>query len=502
MTSTIVVEQELPGDEPIPILAAVPEIPRPENTDPKPASDLALDLVLNEIVLQARLTTNATGAVFALACSGELMCRATTGATASDVAICLRTRSGIAATCFESAAVRRIDDLGLDTNADAVAYRRSGVRSILVVPVQGEKGPLLGVLEIFSPRSNAFCDADVLTLQALARRIATNIELVQQNYGVQGNLPQRRPRVPASLAEQPSNIGLSPKPRRGRSRLRAPRFVIAILAQRARLASVDWISVLAKSAIALVLIAGSILVRSCWQRGGEAGLVQAIRNPTWQTLQVPAQHSVNPVALSAAPFKSIKTTSVDPWSWPPKESSHPEATASITIQRHPIRKAELPQPEKTNKPAPSDNPVLVENHKTGSGSRTTHESKSSSKDPAAAVLPNETAASGSGNSKIEAIPTQAAMARLIQRIEPEYPNAARKQHIQGTVLLDVIVNPSGAVDGLSLVSGESQLLVAAAEAVKQWHFQPLIQDGQAKQFESRISIDFTLAGEAPSAASH
>jgi TonB family protein len=439
-----------------------------------------------------------------LACSGELISRATTGATASDVAICLRTRSGIAATCFETAAVRRIDDLGPDTNADAVAYRRSGVRSILVVPVQGEKGPLLGVLEIFSPRSNAFCDGDVLTLQALARRIATNIELVQQNYGVQGNLPQRRPRVSASLAEQPSNIGLSQKPRRERSRHRAPRFVIGILAQCARLASVDWISVLAKSAIGLVLIAGSMVVRSCWQRSGETGLVQAIRRPMWQTLQVPAQHSVNPVALSAAPFKSIKATSVDPWTWPPKESSHPEASASITIQRHPIRKAELRQPvekESTpNKPGPSDNPVLVGNHKTGSGSRTAHESKSSSKDPAAAVLPNETAGSGSGNSKIEAIPTQAAMARLIQRIEPEYPNAARKQHIQGTVLLDVIVNPSGAVDGLSLVSGESQLMIAAAEAVKQWHFQPLIKDGQAKQFESRISIDFTLAGEAPSAS--
>jgi TonB family protein len=496
MASTIVVEQELPGDEP-PILAAVPEIPRPESADPQPASDLALDLVLNEIVLQARLTTNATGAVFALACSGELISRATTGATASDVAICLRTRSGIAATCFETSAVRRIDDLGLDNNADAVAYRRSGVRSILVVPVQGEKGPLLGVLEIFSPRPNAFCDGDVLTLQALARRIATNIELVQQNYGVQGNLPHRRPRVPASLAEQPSNNGSLQQSRRARSGLQVPQFVSAILAQRARLASVDWISVLAKSAIALVLVAGSIIVRSCWQRGGEAGLVQAIRNPTWQTSRVPAQHSVDPIAPSAAPFKSIKAPSVDPWAWPPKVSSHPEATASITIQRHPIRKAELLQPEKPNKPAPSDN-RLVENHKPGSGSRTTHESKSSSKDPAAAVLPNETAGSGSGNSKIEAISTQAAMARLIQRIEPEYPNAARKQHIQGTVLLDVIVNPSGAVDGLSLVSGESQLMVAAAEAVKQWHFQPLIKDGQATQFESRISIDFTLAGEAPS----
>ena len=44
--------------------------------------DLALDLLLNEIVEQARLATAASGAAIALVKDGEMVCRATTGATA------------------------------------------------------------------------------------------------------------------------------------------------------------------------------------------------------------------------------------------------------------------------------------------------------------------------------------------------------------------------------------------------------------------------------------
>ena len=104
------------------------------------------------------------------------------------------------------------------------------------------------------------------------------------------------------------------------------------------------------------------------------------------------------------------------------------------------------------------------------------------------------------NSSVEAISTQAALARLVQRVEPEYPNAARQQHIQGNVLLDILVNESGAVVELALVSGASQLMPAAEQAVRQWHFQPLIKAGHPQQFKSRVGITFALASEGSSPA--
>lgn len=478
------------------------QIPRAETISLKPPSELALDLVLNEIVLQARLTTNATGGVLGLARSGELICRATTGATASDVAICLNTKSGIAATCFATGAVRRVDDLGPDTNADAVAYRRSGVRSILVVPVQGEKGTLLGILEIFSPRANAFCDRDVLTLEAMARRIAANIELIQKSWDQHSySVPNARP---VAFAASEQNHSKSHRPKKGTRaarKLQVPKFWSRILSQRSRLASVDWIAVMARTAITLVLIGGSMVARSYWQRSGSAKFVQIVREPMSATLNLSEPHVAKVVVPKPTPF-SMKPAALDPSAWPAKVSSYPQVTSSITIQRQPVHKADSPQTsaeDAAKKTDPSDDVVLFEKHKTPLKPGTTQESKLVSKDPAAEVLPSKNDKAGNSDAEAEAVPTQAAMARLIHRVEPEYPNAARQQHVQGTVVLDVIVDASGAVDGLSLVSGESQLMAAAEEAVRQWRFQPLVKDGKPKRFESRIAIDFTLAsdGSAP-----
>jgi hypothetical protein len=63
-----------------------------------------------------------------------------------------------------------------------------------------------------------------------------------------------------------------------------------------------------------------------------------------------------------------------------------------------------------------------------------------------------------------------------------------------------LVNESGAVVELALVSGASQLMPAAEQAVRQWHFQPLIKAGHPQSFKSRVGINFTLASEGSSQA--
>ncbi len=457
----------------------VPAISLSEKMGSRPVSDIALDLVLNELVLQARLTTNATGAVFALACSGELVCRGTTGSTASDVATFLNTKSGISATCFATGAARRVDDLGPDINPDSVAYRRSGVRSILVVAVQGEKGPILGILQIFSPRANAFCDRDLLTLQALARRIAANVELVQQHTVHQGNASEVGSKVLAAQERSPE-AGTKASPGRRQPRPQVPIFVAHL---GSKIASVDWIPILAKTSMGLILLAGTMLARTCWLRGANEQFAQSIKGSVSELKHSPTVSPI-PVASNASP--KVAPAAADPSAWPLRESSSVQATSSITIQRHPIRKTssrENAAPEAT----PSHDGAMPENHKSAL--------KSADRDLAASVLPNIKPSTEGGRSVIEVVPTQTAMARLIQRIEPEYPNTARQQHIQGTVLLDVVVNPDGTVDGLSMVSGESQLMAAAAQAVKQWRFQPIMKHGKAVKFETRIPIDFILALE-------
>ena len=139
------------------------------------SADLALDLVLNEIVEHARLATGATAAAIALVRGDEIVCRATTGANAPDLGVKLDVHSGLSGACVQSKKWQRCDDSETDSRVDAEICRDLGVRSILVFPVVRED-KLLGVFEIFSPRPNAFSDREIQTLQALSRSIVNNVD--------------------------------------------------------------------------------------------------------------------------------------------------------------------------------------------------------------------------------------------------------------------------------------------------------------------------------------
>ena len=130
--------------------------------------DLALDLVLNEVVEQARLATGATGAAVALTRNGEMVCRATTGADAPDLGVRIATRSGLSGACLQTGEIQQCSDAESDPRVNTEVSRR--LKSILVLPLTDGKEPF-GILEVFSSRKNAFGDRDINTLQVLVRRI-------------------------------------------------------------------------------------------------------------------------------------------------------------------------------------------------------------------------------------------------------------------------------------------------------------------------------------------
>ena len=77
----------------------------------------------------------------------------------------------------------------------------------------------------------------------------------------------------------------------------------------------------------------------------------------------------------------------------------------------------------------------------------------------------------------------AAERKIVRRIEPRYPELARKMNISGTVKVFAVVTPDGSVKTVESVGGNPLLLQASQEAVKQWKFVP----GNA---ESRVLIEF------------
>src|ERR1700687_2392014 len=64
--------------------------------------DLALDLVLNEIVVRAAQATRASAAALALARGDEMVCRAATGHLAPDLGVPLKTRDGLSGACLQT----------------------------------------------------------------------------------------------------------------------------------------------------------------------------------------------------------------------------------------------------------------------------------------------------------------------------------------------------------------------------------------------------------------
>ena len=62
--------------------------------------------------------------------------------------------------------------------------------------------------------------------------------------------------------------------------------------------------------------------------------------------------------------------------------------------------------------------------------------------------------------------------RAKNKVQPLYPELARKMSISGTVKIEVVVSPNGAVKEARLVGGHPVLANAALDAAKKWRFEP------------------------------
>lgn len=134
------------------------------------STDLALDLVLNEVVEQARTATRASGAAIALTRDEEIVCRATTG-NAPELGVRVDSRSGLSGACLSWGQTQSCSDTDTDPRVNAEACRRLHVRSMVMVPVVDDKG-CFGILQVFAPEPRAFGESDITALETLAQKVA------------------------------------------------------------------------------------------------------------------------------------------------------------------------------------------------------------------------------------------------------------------------------------------------------------------------------------------
>jgi TonB family protein len=80
--------------------------------------------------------------------------------------------------------------------------------------------------------------------------------------------------------------------------------------------------------------------------------------------------------------------------------------------------------------------------------------------------------------------------RVIYSLQPEYPDIAKMTNVEGTVVLDAVIDTAGNVVNARVISGPALLRKAALDSVKQWKYEPSKLDGQPTSVEMVVSIQF------------
>jgi TonB family protein len=75
---------------------------------------------------------------------------------------------------------------------------------------------------------------------------------------------------------------------------------------------------------------------------------------------------------------------------------------------------------------------------------------------------------------------------------PVYPQEAKDQRVQGTVVLDATIGKDGTVENLRVVSGPSVLQRSSIEAVKTWLYKPFLLNGEPVEVKTQISVVYSL----------
>ena len=83
---------------------------------------------------------------------------------------------------------------------------------------------------------------------------------------------------------------------------------------------------------------------------------------------------------------------------------------------------------------------------------------------------------------------------LLKKVNPEYPEEARRGRIQGTVVLHVLISKAGDIARIEVVSGDPLLAPEAIRVVKLWRYRPYLLNGNPVEVDTQILINFTLSG--------
>jgi TonB family protein len=88
------------------------------------------------------------------------------------------------------------------------------------------------------------------------------------------------------------------------------------------------------------------------------------------------------------------------------------------------------------------------------------------------------------------VPAEVMEKLVTHRVDPDYPEGARPAHLQGVIVLDVIVGRDGKVAQVRALNGPEILAHAAIEAMRWWRFEPYQVNGNPAMVETTVAVEF------------
>lgn len=112
--------------------------------------------------------------------------------------------------------------------------------------------------------------------------------------------------------------------------------------------------------------------------------------------------------------------------------------------------------------------------------------------PAAYPLASEAPAENNSSAASDALSGAGLAGMLLQKVIPVYPAAARREGVQGQVVLKAVIGKDGTIAQLRPMQGPQALTAAAMEAVQHWRFRPYELKGKPVEVETDIRVNFAL----------
>lgn len=406
----------------------------------------------------ARFLTGAEGAALALRTKGLMVCRARSGEPAPELGAQVNADSGISGECVRTGSILVCNDTANDPRVDPQVCLALGIRSIAVAPVRAATG-IIGILEGFSTRPQAFGEEQIESLSGLA-------QIAQAAY--EREIRALPPEFAAAAVKTQPPPKLISETKAGGT----PIWMHFLN----RLNRRYWIPAVGVAAVVLI---------AAWWLSRRPVTETAAKEPAAPAVNAqansPSLAPVLPASIARLPAKPAAAKLE-------KKREMPEAPLTNAAQIEPERLgpeagAVIPPATQSPKAAPTtptdsvaENPPSITIERTG-------------RNDLVATL-------GSAPDVVPTLGTRVSQGvtegQLIHKVNPVYPMLAINQRVQGPVALDITIADDGSIREVKKVSGPPMLAVAASDAIRQWRYTPFQLDGKPVEFHERITVVFKL----------